>query len=42
MSHNTFHVSIHVKDIPTAVAHYTKMADRKRLAQSAMRKQLRA
>lgn len=25
MSHNTFHVSIHVKDIPTAVAHYQKV-----------------
>ena len=25
MSHNTFHVSIYVKDIPTAVEHYTKI-----------------
>jgi catechol 2,3-dioxygenase-like lactoylglutathione lyase family enzyme len=25
MSHNTFHVSIHVKDIPTAVEQYKKM-----------------
>jgi lactoylglutathione lyase len=25
MSHNTFHVSIYVKDMPTAVAQYTKM-----------------
>jgi catechol 2,3-dioxygenase-like lactoylglutathione lyase family enzyme len=25
MSHNTFHVSIYVKDIPTAVAQYQKM-----------------
>ncbi len=25
MSHNTFHVSIYVKDIPTAVEHYKKM-----------------
>ena len=25
MSHNMFHVSIYVKDIPTAVAQYQKM-----------------